>query len=194
MGVRRFAGPGRWGAVLIFLWIGIIAGTAAGNWNTIEKRWNFTDNQETQENSEFRFADIGIWIEGSPWRRQPGTKEKFFYLCQKRLKEGGLGWLVGMTVCAGFCFCLIMGYIGFLIGWIVSVYTVELGILGLPCFFLSCFPQLLFYLPAWGILIWRAIEGEGKIDLSSSFFAVLLFCIGAGLEAFVNPFFLTIGF
>lgn len=192
MSVRRFFWLGRWGAALLFLWIGIAAGTAAGNWETIEKRWNFTKNQEIQESSEHIFADMGIWIEGSSWRRQPGTKEKFFYLCRKRLSEGSLGWLVGMTVCAKFCFCLGLSYAGFLIGLIVSVYTVELGILGLPWFFLSCFPQMICYLPAWGILIWRAMEGEGKVHLPSSLFAALLFCAGAGLEAFANPFFLSV--
>ena len=129
-------------------------------------------------------------LESTPWRKQPGDKEKFAYLCGRRLKEGGLGWLFGLTVCAAFCFCLLAGYMGFTLGWIITVYTVEWGIMGLPSFFLSCFPQMLLYLPAWGLLLWQGLEGRAKIRPLLAVTAALLLCGGAGLEAFINPWFI----
>lgn len=180
-----------WQVFLCCFWAGILVGTLVGNWETVkEKR---AEKTLVSENREYRKeqADMeGVFPEIAPWRKQPGDREKFSFLCKRRLKEGGLGWLLGLTACAAACFCILAGYAGFLIGWTVVMYTMEWGIMGLPCFILSCFPQMLLYLPAWGILLWQGLEGKAKIRPVLAVTAALLLSGGAGLEAFVNPRFL----
>lgn len=180
-----------WLIFWLCFWAGILAGTFVGNRENIKK--------PGPEGNTYAEAakNCGEWEEleqmlskGTPWRKQPGDREKFVYLCGRRLKEGGLGWLFGLTVCAAFCFCLLAGYMGFTLGWIITAYTVEWGIMGLPSFFLSCFPQMLLYLPAWGLLLWQGLEGKAKIRPLLAVTAGLLLCGGAGLEAFVNPWFI----
>lgn len=176
-----------WQVFLCCFWAGILAGTFAGNWGTLKgKREEGTIVFESGESP----GEGTFYPAAAPWRKQPGNRDKFRFLCQRRLKEGGFGWLLGLTACAAFCFCLLAGYAGFLIGWMVTVYTMEWGIMGLPSFFLSCFPQMLLYLPAWGILLWQGLEGKAKIRPVPALLAALLLCGGAGLEAFVNPLFL----
>lgn len=181
-----------WQVFLCCFWAGILAGTLVGNWETVkekraEKVWMLEYGETYHAESTDR---EGFYPEIAPWRKQPGDREKFIFLCKRRLKEGGLGWLLGLTVCAAVCFCVLAGYTGFLIGWTVVMYTMEWGIMGLPSFFLSCFPQMLLYLPAWGILLWQGLEGKAKVRPIPALLAAVLLSGGAGLEAFVNPLFL----
>lgn len=127
-----------------------------------------------------------------PWRRQAGDREKFWYICRQRLWEGAVGWLLGLTVCAVPCFWGIAGYMGFSMGWVIVCYTAGWGLLGLPRFFLSCFPQWLCYLPAWYLFIWLGFRQPVRIRLFPALLAFGLLCIGAGAEAFANPFFLNL--
>lgn len=177
---------GVWQVFLFCFWLGILAGTAVGNWETAGR----AGTEETYDVFEGKGGGGKLYPGITPWRRQAGDREKFGFLCWERLKEGGLGWLLGMTVYAPFGFCLMAVYMGFVFGWTITWYTIELGIMGLPRFFLSCFPQVLMYLPAWGILVWQGLEGKAKLRLIPSLLAASLLSIGAGLEAFINPLFL----
>lgn len=172
-------------------WAGILSGTLVGNRESkrtagSEEKMEAQDSQNPGEWTDME----QVYLDALPWRKQPGNGEKFGYLCIRRLKEGGLGWLFGLTVCGAFFFCLLGGYMGFGLGWIITVYTIEQGIMGLPLFFLSCFPQMLLYLPAWGLLLWQGLEGKAKVRPVLALLTALLLCGGAGLEAFVNPRFL----
>ena len=190
---------GHFGHVRINVWLvcwfcfmtGILAGTLVGNRENVKRAGPEGIAYAEAAENRGEWAELErMVLESTPWRKQPGDKEKFAYLCGRRLKEGGLGWLFGLTVCAAFCFCLLAGYMGFTLGWIITVYTVEWGIMGLPSFFLSCFPQMLLYLPAWGLLLWQGLEGRAKIRPLLAVTAALLLCGGAGLEAFINPWFI----
>lgn len=120
---------------------------------------------------------------------QEGNAERFFYVCRQRAGEGLAGWLLGMTVCAAPCFWILAGYMGFSLGWMISCYTAAFGVLGLPRFLLSCFPQGLCYVPAWYLLCWWGLKGIPKLRLRPVFFVLVLFILGAAAEAFLNPFF-----
>lgn len=180
-----------WLVCWLCFWAGILAGTLVGNRENVKRAGPEGIAYAEAAKNRGEWADLERMVfKSAPWRKQPGDKEKFAYLCGRRLKEGGLGWLFGLTVCAAFCFCLLAGYMGFILGWIITVYTVEWGMMGLPSFFLSCFPQMLLYLPAWGLLLWQGLEGKAKIRPLLAVTAALLLCGGAGLEAFVNPWFI----
>lgn len=127
-----------------------------------------------------------------PWRRQEGGRDKFWYICRQRLCEGAIGWLLGLTVCAVPCFWGLAGYMGFSVGWVIVCYTAGWGLLGLPRFFLSCFPQWLCYLPAWYLFIWLGFRQPVRVRPFPALLAFGLLCLGAGAEAFANPFFLNL--
>lgn len=132
-----------------------------------------------------------VWGSGQEiWRRQPGSWEKFSYLFRHRMSEGIMGWILGLTVCAAPAFCLLSLYAGFAMGWVITCCTLARGILGLPVFLLSCFPQMLFYLPVWGLLVWWGIGERRRIRVLPALLAAVILSAGAAAETFWNPFFL----
>lgn len=153
--------------LLCFL-VGIAAGTAAGN--------------------------AGLSGGAMPVASAAGTWEQFWAICRQRVGQGAVGWLFGMTVCAAPCFWLLAAYLGFSAAWIIACYTAALGVLGFPGFFLSCFPQGIFYLPAWYLLIWWGLKGPARLRLLPAALVLALLCLGAGAEAFINPLFMQILF
>ncbi len=116
-----------------------------------------------------------------------GSMERFLYICRQRVGEGTAGFLLGMTVCAAPCFWLLAVYLGLSVAWIIVRYTAALGMMGLPGFFLSCFPQWICYLPAWCLLIWRGLKGPSRLRLLPPAMILTLLCLGAGAEAYINP-------
>ena len=169
-----------------------MAGTIVGNWKMVREKGAeekiIGEVEEWRETEDDRYNMFYPGI--TPWRRQPGNWEKFQFLCGKRLKEGGLGWLLGLTVCAPAGFCLLAVYLGFAFSWTITWYTIELGLMGLLYFFRFCFPQMILYLPAWAILTWQGLEGKARLRLFPALFAAVFLSVGAGLEAFANPWFL----
>ena len=179
------------GRVFIFcFFFGILAGTVVGN-------LGFLEIPQALEGGGRAFwggrslLDFGNAVMvNRPWRMEGGSAEKFFYIGKERLGEGLAAWLLGLTVCAVPFFWALAVYMGFSLSWVVVCYTVQMGFLGLFGFFLSCFPQWLFYLPAWYLFIWQGLNRPARVRLLPSLLGLLLFCLGAGAEAFVNPVFL----
>lgn len=180
-----FAGINVWWVMYVCFLLGILAGTAAGNWGNArgEQAGTYRQADESREEMQGEWTAFG----GNPWRRAPGSMEKFLWLAKKRLGEGAFAWLLGVTVCSVPCFLVLAVYLGIVFGWMISWYTAELGLLGLPCFWLSCFPQALCYIPAWFLFTWQGLEGKSRIHLVPSFLAALFLCAGAALEAYANP-------
>ena len=114
----------------ICFFFGIAVGTLAGNW-LYGREWQ-----------RFPLSQWGIWFLGQgPWRLQEGTLEKFFYLLQRRESQGIGAWILGLTLCAAPAYWLLAVWGGLCTGWAITWYTAEKGLMGLPGFFLSCFPQ-----------------------------------------------------
>ncbi|MDO4330151.1 MAG: hypothetical protein Q4C66_12550 [Lachnospiraceae bacterium] len=132
-------------------------------------------------------GNMGLLVKDLPASSAAGSKERFFYICRQRAGEGAAGWLFGLTVCAAPCFWLLAGYLGFSMAWIITCYTASLGVLGLPGFLLSCFPQWLFYVPAWYLLIWWGLNGPVRLRLLPAMLVLALLCLGAGAETFIHP-------
>lgn len=116
----------------------------------------------------------------------------FVQICRQRLIEAGIAWLIGMTVYAVPLFFLLTAGVGYSMGFILSVITVEKGLLGLPVFFMTIFPQSLFYLPIGLILFLWGEDKERRFRIPAFIMLLLLVVIGSALEAWINPLFLKI--
>ena len=179
--------------LLCFL-AGIVLGTMVGNVG-MEKTFFYGGGSDKTGRPGVGQSLRGVeekMVQDRPWRQQAGDVDKFLYILRQRLCEGAVGWLLGLTVCAAPCFWGMAGYMGFSVGWVIARYTAGWGLLGLPRFFLSCFPQWLFYLPAWGLFIWLGSKRPVRVRLFPALLAFGLLFLGAGAEAFANPFFLNI--
>lgn len=165
----------------ICFFFGIAVGTLAGNW-LYGREWQ-----------RFPLSQWGIWFLGQgPWRLQEGTLEKFFYLLQRRESQGIGAWILGLTLCAAPAYWLLAVWGGLCTGWAITWYTAEKGLMGLPGFFLSCFPQGLFYLPVWGLFVWWGLGRERKLRLGAFLAAAAVLAVGAAAETWINPFFLQL--
>lgn len=177
---------------LICFFVGLAAGTVAGNWMYGRNWLPFSPEGPNSRTTGLEEGWISWGVGQSAWRQMPGNGEKFFYLLRRRLGEGMLGWILGLTVCAVPAFCVLALYGGFSMGWVITMCTLENGMFGLPVFLLSCFPQFLFYIPVWSLFAWWGLSGNRRLRVLPTFLAAGFLGLGAAAEAFWNPFFLKI--
>lgn len=104
-----------------------------------------------------------------------------------REAQAGFLWLIGMTAFAVPAFLLTALYIGFSSAALLSLMTMQSGLLGLPVYLASVLPQALLYLPAIAVLFFWGFEPFKKTHLAG--FVVLSAVIGLGAfaECFLNP-------
>lgn len=130
---------------------------------------------------------FGLLFASGLENRAGSDRDLFFYICRQRLIEGGLAWLISLTVFAAPCFCLMAAGCGFSMGMILAVTTCQKGIMGLPYYLATMLPQYLFYVPVWCILAMWAGDKRGKVRIFAFMGLVLLLLAGACSEAFLNP-------
>jgi hypothetical protein len=178
---------------LICFFFGVVLGTIIGNLGFLEQS-KFAGGFSYERENDIADAPFifGTPVQNSSWRLQSGSLEKFLYIGKQRMEEGMAIWLFSLTICAVPLFWILAVYLGFSLGWVVVCYTVQLGIMGLAGFFLSCFPQWLFYLPAWYLFIWQGLNRPARLRMIPSLLAIGFFCLGAGAEAYWNPVFLRL--
>ena len=111
------------------------------------------------------------------------------YTARQRMSELGLAALVGMTPLSAGGFAIFAFAAGAVCGLLVSVLTLERGLLGLPLFLLGVFPQWLCYLPVWVFMATRAGEGLDRLRMRAWIFLAVLAGAGIFLEAYINPLF-----
>ncbi len=111
------------------------------------------------------------------------------YTARQRMSEMGLAALVGMTPLSAGGFAVFAFAAGAVCGLLVSVLTLERGLLGLPIFLLGVFPQWLCYLPVWVFMATRADEGLDRLRIRTWIFLTVFAGAGIFLEAYINPLF-----
>lgn len=118
-------------------------------------------------------------------------QQLFLYVCRQRELEVLFGWILGLTVFSAPCFYLISAYMGTTVGLVLSVTTFQKGMMGLPCYLLTLFPQILIYLPVWLLLANWAGGKTGRLHLLPLAGLLALTFAGAVLETYFNPYFLS---
>lgn len=105
-----------------------------------------------------------------------------------REMAAGFLWLVGMTVFALPGLSMAAVYGGFSMAAVIALMTVEAGLLGLPIYLLSVFPQVLFYTPVIAVLFFWGLEPVKKAHMAG--FIVLLFTVALGTiaETCISPY------
>lgn len=122
-----------------------------------------------------------------------GESMKLFgQVFRQRLIQVGLAWLVGLTAYGPLAFCLFAAGLGFSVSFVLSVITVQKGLMGLPVFFMTIMPHALCYLPLWGILFLWAVEKGRRFRLPAFFLLLALTAAGSACETWLNPFFLKL--
>lgn len=120
-----------------------------------------------------------------------GQRVQLFYqVFRQRGIEVGVAWLIGLTAYAAPLFCLLTAGIGFSMGFVLSVITVQKGLMGLPVFFMTVMPQGLCYLPLWSILLLWGMQKERRFRVTAFLLLLFLAALGSACEAWINPFFL----
>ena len=87
-------------------------------------------------------------------------------------------------------FCIFTVLAGFSMGFVLSVITVQKGLMGLPVFLMTVMPQCLCYLPVFGILLFWGVQKGRRFRIPAFLLLLLLTAAGSALEAWVNPAFL----
>lgn len=164
--------------LVISLLIGVICGTAAANLLS------------SQLVSQAGFPN-GYTL-ASVQSGQAERRELLMYVCRQREIEVLFGWIIGLTVFSAPCFYLMAAYTGAGIGLVLSVTTFQRGMMGLPCYLLTLFPQILIYLPIWICLASWAGEKSGKIRVLPLAGLMALAFGGAVLETYMNPYFIRL--
>ncbi len=114
----------------------------------------------------------------------------FYQVLRQRGIEVGVAWLIGLTAYAVPLFCLLTAGIGFSMGFVLSVITVQKGLMGLPVFLMTVMPQGLCYIPLWSILLLWGMQKERRFRIPAFLLLLLLAALGSACEAWINPFFL----
>jgi len=87
----------------------------------------------------------------------------FYQVLKQRGIEVWIAWLIGLTAYAVPMYCLLTAGIGFSMGFVLSIITVQKGLMGLPVFLMSVMPQGVCYLLLWSILLlWGLQNGSNS--------------------------------
>ncbi|WP_394523163.1 stage II sporulation protein M [Lacrimispora sp. JR3] len=165
-----------WDVFLLCFFAGLFAGTVMANF------WYSS------------FADEAGYYLGLLNRNMNLTKDErmelFGQVLSQRMMEVWIIWLVGMTAYALPLFGIFTAGAGFSMGFVVSVITVQKGLMGLPVFLMTVMPQCLCYLPVFSILLFWGVQKERRFRIPGFLLLLLLTSAGSALEAWINPIFL----
>ncbi len=107
----------------------------------------------------------------------------FYQVLRQRGIEVWIAWLIGLTAYAVPMYCLLTAGIGFSMGFVLSVITVQKGLMGLPVFLMTVMPQGVCYL-SFGASFFC---GECKMDGGFGFRLFWYFCFWLPLGAPARP-------
>ena len=161
---------------LICFFIGMIAGTIIANF------W-----YPSFENEAAYYLGL---FDGNKILTSQGSIELFGQVLRQRMITIFIAWLFGMTAYAGFLYCFLTAGFGFSMGFVMSVITVQKGLMGLPFFFMTVMPQWCFYLPVWILLLYWGVQKQRRLKIAALLFILLLSVIGSASETWINPYFL----
>ena len=114
-----------------------------------------------------------------------GAGRAFFGILRRREAACLIGWVVGLTVCSRFFFGLLTAHGGMSLAAILTVLTIQKGILGLPLFLAALLPQGILYGLVWGVLAGWAGQREKRLHLAPALVLLGIMAAGAFLEVWV---------
>lgn len=116
------------------------------------------------------------------------TGEYLLYLLRIRLTPLLLLAAVSFTRLRRLFSVLFLIWTGFSAGLLSSMAAAGLGIVGSLLCITALFPQFLFYIPAYTILLWYCYDYPGcRWNRQKTVFLILMTGIGIMMELYVNP-------
>ena len=133
------------------------------------------------------FYDTGIFhaFGGEAGALSQGAGRAFFEILRRREAACLIGWVIGLTVCSRFFFGLLTAHGGMSLAAILTVLTIQKGILGLPLFLAALLPQGILYGLVWGVLAGWAGQREKRLHLAPALVLLGIMAAGAFLEVWV---------
>jgi len=134
---------------------------------------------------------------GAGWHLNAGMKAAsrgtlFFQVWLQRSGMALMLWLAGMTpvAClAAWGACLVLGLEQ---AWLLAGFTGWGGFWGLPVFVATLFPQAVFYIPVFWLLLSWALAKERRIRTAGFLILLLVLGMGTALEVWLNPGFVSL--
>lgn len=114
--------------------------------------------------------------------------EQILPVLVKREMEAGFLWLTGMTLFAVPGLLAAAAFGGFTMAAVISLMTIQVGLIGLPLYMLSVIPQALFYVPVIAVLFFWGMERQKKMHVAGFLVLMLAVAAGALAEVCVNPY------
>ena len=120
----------------------------------------------------------------------------FGYLFKGRSISLFFVWILGSSFLGGALIYLVLLWSGFSVGLYLMAGLVKRGISGLGFCIAAVFPQMLFYIPAFGLVLIQAFVLSGKREMGKErvlrygiilFVSFLLLFMGVLMESYVNP-------
>lgn len=120
----------------------------------------------------------------------------FGYLLKGRSVSLFSVWILGSSFLGGILIYLVLLWTGFSVGLYLTAGLVKRGISGLGFCIAAVFPQMLFYIPAFGLVLIQAFVLSGKREMGRErvlrygvilFVSFLLLFLGVLMESYVNP-------
>lgn len=120
----------------------------------------------------------------------------FGYLLKGRGASLFSVWLLGSSFLGRVLIYLVLLWSGFSVGLYLTAGLVKRGISGLGFCIAAAFPQMLFYIPAFGLVLIQSFILSGKQEMGKEralrygiilFVSFLLLFLGVLMESYVNP-------
>lgn len=117
-------------------------------------------------------------------RGNHGIKEVMGVWKQRAL-ETGAGWLAGLTVCSQMLFGFLTFYGGMSLAVVLSVLTMQKGLLGIAAFLLAVLPHGLVYLLIWYVLSGWSGQTMKTLHILPGLLLIAMAGVGAFMEVYI---------
>lgn len=114
-------------------------------------------------------------------------KQMWYYVLRQRSLEMLGAWLLSLTVFSAAGFYSLAALVGGSIGVVLSVITVQKGLMGLIFYLGTILPHGLFYIPIWLILASWAGEDKHPVRIPAILLLTVLLVMGTAGEAWLSP-------
>lgn len=116
------------------------------------------------------------------------TEEYIFYLVRARIIPFIILFVLSLTVLRKMSVIASIVWTGFASGLVLSTAVICRGIKGILLCIISLFPHILFYLPAYIVLMWYSYTyPKTKWSVSKTTFAIVVLFLGIITELYINP-------
>lgn len=114
--------------------------------------------------------------------------EFLFYLLKIRVIPAGILLLAGGLGIRKLASVLYFLWYGFLAGILLVTSIIQLGVQGIIVSLFALFPQMIFYILAYAVMVWALYAWpQVKWSPSKTVFVVLMLSVGILTEVYVNP-------